>query len=910
MLARFVNAFASRPRPSILLWLVLVVFGVLSFLVFLPREGFPPVDAPIAVGAGAFFVDDQNIVDDQVTQPLAEAAIARDEVESILSFSQDSTFSAIVNLSSGVSSAEGAAVLDEIIAEGDFPEEAQFFTQSINAARFNGEFDLLIGVFGPIDATVDELEAAANAIVGDITSPDFAEVVVDTQLESGVNPATGEEVVLQTSFNLLTNDSNEFLPSIAIGVNGQPGVDSIGLRDAAQAAIDDARGGLPDGFTTLVAIDSARVVEQQISSLQSNVLLGVIVVAIVALLLISWRASILTSLFLFTVLSVSVGALFIVGITLNTISLFALILALGLFVDDAIVITESIDAFRDDEQDEGDEAEQDLSVIRRAIKRVGAASASGTITTVLVFAPMLLIGGILGGFIRILPITIILALVISLLLSFMFIPVGARFLTLRAPKASGPLVRAEEMLAEVIGRLPAARGGKGVAIGIAGFLLSIVLFGIGVGVFAPRVGFNIFPALKDSTAIGYEITYPPGTDVETAQEIALELNQAAEEVVGDELLQGYLFFGTAGSALGQFDLTPIGGRPTSSEIIEDLAAVTESRDDARIVFSSAGGGPPELLFPFTMQVFGDDIDTLTTAAQELRADIDGRQLTLGNGDPVNVVEAIVALNDVVARDYQEDGIGRRYVEVRARFDDSNVTSTIDAAQTFFEENYDAERLAGIGLEEDALGFDFGFESDNQEAFAALPIAFGIALIAMMVLLIIQFRSSTQWMLVFTAIPFSFFGLFGGLLITDNPLSFFVMLGILGLIGIAVNNSILLVDFANQEIALGAEMNAAIATALRRRFRPLVATSLTTVGGLLPLALSDPFWEALAFTIIFGLLSSTFLVLFSFPYYYLALQWLRERAPGRNLPLPIRVLITFGIIGAIVGVIVVLALLFG
>ena len=96
------------------------------------------------------------------------------------------------------------------------------------------------------------------------------------------------------------------------------------------------------------------------------------------------------------------------------------------------------------------------------------------------------------------------------------------------------------------------------------------------------------------------------------------------------------------------------------------------------------------------------------------------------------------------------------------------------------------------------------------------------------------------------------------------------------------------------------MNAAISTALRRRFRPLVATSLTTVGGLLPLALSDPFWEALAFTIIFGLLSSTFLVIVSFPYYYLALEKIRQVVPGRNLPLVVRSLIMVGVLAAIGG----------
>jgi multidrug efflux pump subunit AcrB len=156
---------------------------------------------------------------------------------------------------------------------------------------------------------------------------------------------------------------------------------------------------------------------------------------------------------------------------------------------------------------------------------------------------------------------------------------------------------------------------------------------------------------------------------------------------------------------------------------------------------------------------------------------------------------------------------------------------------------------------------------------------------MLVLLVIQFRSSAQWLLVFLAIPFSFFGVFGGLLLTGNVISFFVMLGLIGLIGIAVNNTILLTDCANQERRAGLDRGAAIESAIRQRFRPLVATSLTTVAGLLPLALSDPFWEALGMTIIFGLLSSTFLVLISFPFYYLAVEALRDRftTPWRKRP---------------------------
>ncbi|MCP5035877.1 MAG: efflux RND transporter permease subunit, partial [Actinomycetia bacterium] len=237
----------------------------------------------------------------------------------------------------------------------------------------------------------------------------------------------------------------------------------------------------------------------------------------------------------------------------------------------------------------------------------------------------------------------------------------------------------------------------------------------------------------------------------------------------------------------------------------------------------------------------------------------------------DVVETSVAFGDIVAR-----VDGRRLVEVRARFDATDVSTTTAQTQTYVEDRFDADRLTSLGLASDALDFDFGFESDNQESFSSLPIAFGIALLSMLVLLVVQFRSASQWLLVFLAIPFSFFGVFGGLLATSNVISFFVMLGLIGLIGIAVNNTILLVDFANQERRAGHDRSEAIQRAVHHRFRPLVATSLTTVAGLLPLALSDPFWEALGMTIIFGLLSSTFLVLVSFPFYYLAVEALRDR----------------------------------
>ena len=395
---------------------------------------------------------------------------------------------------------------------------------------------------------------------------------------------------------------------------------------------------------------------------------------------------------------------------------------------------------------------------------------------------------------------------------------------------------------------------------------------IGLFVFAPNVGFNIFPPQKLSRFAQVEVPFEPGTTIDEARAISDQVNQAAIGALGEDVEQVYTYLGNNRSAAAQYWLSDMGGRPAAPDLVEDvLQPIGDNIDGARVVFSMISAGPPELLFPFQMQLFGEDQASLFAAADDIAATLNGSAIERPNGTTFTVVETDVALTDSVARTD-----GRRYVEVRARFDGDDVTTTTAETQTFVEEQYDAARLAELGLGADALGFDFGLESDNQESFSSMPRAFGIALLLMLALLVFQFRSSVQWLLVFLAIPFSFFGVFGGLLVTDNQISFFVMLGLLGLIGIAVNNTILLTDFANQERRNGADRKDAINTAMRRRFRPLVATSLTTVAGVLPLALSDPFWEALGFTLIFGLLSSTFLVLVSFPYYYLAFEAVRDR----------------------------------
>ncbi|MCA9342793.1 efflux RND transporter permease subunit, partial [Candidatus Saccharibacteria bacterium] len=221
--------------------------------------------------------------------------------------------------------------------------------------------------------------------------------------------------------------------------------------------------------------------------------------------------------------------------------------------------------------------------------------------------------------------------------------------------------------------------------------------------------------------------------------------------------------------------------------------------------------------------------------------------------------------------------GKRIVEVSANFDDDDVSALVQATQKEIEDNFltNPDNLAG--LDADTIEFDFGSETQNQESFESVLIAFPILVLAMYILLAVQFRSFFQPLLILIAVPFSFFGVAVALAATNNPLSFFVMVAFFALIGISVNNSILLTDYANQNRRAGMSPRYAMADALKQRTRPLITTSITSVLALMPLALSDPFWESLAFTLIGGLTASAILVLISFPYYYLGLEALRSRA---------------------------------
>ncbi len=859
------------------MWILLLAAGGFAYLQGLPREGFPAINTPIVFVQGPYFADDPEVVDVDVAAPLSEAILAVDGVIGVDSFAGSNFASLIVEFESGYSSAEGVAALAGI-DDGLLPVDVPITYTELDAAAFLNQYDLLVSVIATGDDDIDALQSEAFAVADYLAAdPDIGVAQVEEQLTTALDPATGAEVRRQTEIaRVYAKGDDAFSRSVTIGIDrAETGLDTLELSSRVGDLLATAP--ISPDYEARITADFAIDIRAQLSNLQGNLLTGLIAVAVVSLLLIGWRTAVITSAFMVTVMAATLLALMLVGQSLNTISLFALILTLGLLVDDAVVIAESIDANRN-------EATTPVEVVRIAIDRVGSASFAGTLTTVLVFAPMLFVTGILGEFIRIMPITVMVALLLSFFLSITLISALAAGFLLKGPTSNSPAVRTQRWLGSRLASaitLVERKRIAGIAVAATSIAFSIAVV-VAAFTVAGGLSFNIFPPSKDSNNLLVEAEFDDGdlssdAALENAQALADRVDATVIDVLGDDLVSAAYVFSGPGGVTVFVDLTNFADRgPTAGEYGQQIEEALSGIDGLRPTVSQVDNGPPAADFPFAVQVLAD-ADPLAAAAvaEEIAARLEGSEVVRANGEPAEVLETIISTDGQVARIDDE-----RIIEVRARFDGDDTTALLEAAETKVNELFPAEELAARGLTAESLRYDFGQETDNQEDFASAGVALQVALVAMLILLILQFRSIIQPVLIMLAIPFGLFGVFTALRASDNPISFFVMIGLIGLVGVVVNNTILLTDAANQAWRDGATNAQSIAIAIQRRFRPLVATTATTVVGLAPLALSDPFWEALAFTIMFGLIASTILVLVSFPFYYLALvpvaRWIFAR----------------------------------
>lgn len=900
LLTKMTLAFFARPRLTALIWVSLLVFGVLSYTTFLKREGFPSINIPITIVNGVYFVNDPARVDVELADPFSKIALQQPGVSTVQTQSQGNFFSAVVNYESGINAQEAVASLQAAIETSDqIPDEAklQYNAPYFGATGPNADkIDMAASFFSLSEGTAaDQLNSAAAELVAELNAqkPELVDrfFLID-QFSAVTDPTTGQERRIQKSFDRfgerLENES-EFFNSAIIAVSAVPGADAIELDKQVSAALMSAAEDLAEsGYETRVVASFAPAIENNINELQKVLLEGLLAVLIVGSLVIAVRASVITVVSMVTVITITLGLLYVVGYSLNVITLFALILGLSLIVDDTIIMTEAIDVSKRKLRDSH-------KIISDATHKVSRAMVAATVTAAISFAPLLFVGGVLGDFIRVIPITIIVSLLVSLLVALIFIPLFARVLMLRSSKAlskkSGP--RLEDRVAGFVTKpMLWARGSRRKLISVG---LTAVMIGLGFvvasGFIAKNVIFNIFPPSKDTNGLTLQLVFPENTTLEEAQEIADEANVLFADVVGENFEQSsYYNSGTISQATLYADIVSYSKRDvTSTELVRQLDARFADFEGAKVQAGQQDIGPPAS--NFTVRIVTDDREAAFRLAQDISDFLESASLMRPNGTIAPIRSVAVSSQGEFVRNE-----GELNVQVTAVFQDTDTSTLVSLAQQAVSEEFDAAQLATYGLGPDVIRFDLGQEGSNQDSFQALLLAFPLLLLVMYGILVFQFRSFLQPALIFMAVPFSLFGVTLGLYLTNNAFSFFSMLGFFALVGLSIKNTILLTDYANQARRAGLGAIDATVAGLTERFRPLLATSLTAVVSLVPLALTSPFWQGLAVVLIFGLLSSTLLVVLIFPYYYLGGEYLRYavRASDFVIWFFVTLLVIFGV----------------
>ena len=728
--------------------------------------------------------------------------------------------------------------------------------------------------------------------------------------------------------------------------NGQPAivvsVEMADDRDIQQVGrelrrtVAEAEQQQPIGISYGISTFQESNVTVAINGALSNVGQTFAVVLIVMLAFLGLRpALIIASIVPFTVMF-ALMAMSRFGIDLEQISIAAVIISLGLLVDNGLVVVEDIET----------RIGKGIAPKEAAIEAGGqffVPLAVASITTVSAFIPMLILEGSTGEFAFSLGAVVAIMLAGSWLTAHYFLPFLAATFLRPAKQSSG-----ESFLVRTYGDLIR----KTVRFGVPIVVLSYGLVWAGASVFGSLKS-EMFPLSERPEYLIY-LDLPKGTSISGTEREALSVDAwLRDKAANPEVLNTTIFVGSGGPRF-YLALSPADTDPASAFILVNttsyegaVAAADRAREylfenhpaaRARVTRLSMGGSESGIV---EVSISGPDADTMLTAARRIEAayaNVPG--VILNENDWGNKTLKIVI--DVVQEKARELGVTSRHISdvlnayfsgttystfregsdsipivVRAEdaFRDSledfaNVSISsdrglvsLDQVATFKpvlefsqlrRENQvrqiivsgkssqmsaaELERQIEPAVAELNLGPDYevsigGESEESAEINAKLAAGMPLALIVMVVALVFQFNSARRVALTFLTIPLIIIGAPLALYLTNQPLSFFAILGLISLMGIIINNAIVLIDQIDIERASNA-LDDAIVIAAKKRVTPVLLTSLTTILGLMPMAfVGGALFEPMATLMIGGLLLSSPLTLFFVPpLYRLMFQW--------------------------------------
>ncbi|WP_395646740.1 efflux RND transporter permease subunit [Terricaulis sp.] len=729
--------------------------------------------------------------------------------------------------------------------------------------------------------------------------------------------------------------------AIFVSARARLGESIFDVIEGIRPRLDAFQSSLPANIHLQRGFDQSETVKHRLGNLGRDFAIALALV-LLTLLPLGFRASIVVMVSIPLSLAIGVVAIQELGYTLNQLSIAGFVLALGLLVDDSIVVTENIARHLRQGM-----APRDAAIA--GVSEINVAVLGCTATLLLAFVPLMSLPEGAGAFTRSLPVAVVTTISASLLIALTIIPFLASRLLPRTESG-----KSNAFLDVVMGAIhniyrPAlhialANPRKTVIIGLAAFVLSLGLI--------PKLGFSLFPE-NDSPYFLVDIETPQGTAVsETDRAVAYAESVLAEH---PEIEWRFANSGRGNPQIYYNEIPPeqvsnvgqIYARfhewepREGTRIIEAMRAKLDLYPGARINLKRFSNGPP-IEAPIAVRIRGADLAALTEIASSVERIVRATPGTRDVSNPMaerlidldlNVDDAAAALRGVPAGAIDQtlriavgglpvaqfrDPAGDAFpVVLRAPRDDVMPVSSLDRLYVWNNQGgatplneiahpqlesgpasidrVQRERTATVraytqtgylisGVTSDVAArleqlrlppgysISFGGEAEaSRRSFSGLGPAILIAIFGVLAVLLLEFGSFAVTGVVAFVIPFGIMGGLIALFLGGEPLSYTAVIGFVALIGIEIKNSILLVEFANQMRAKGAPLRDAIEAAGEVRFLPVLLTSATAIGGMIPLLLENsPLFSPIAMVLIGGLISSTLIARIVTPAMYLLL----------------------------------------
>lgn len=747
-------------------------------------------------------------------------------------------------------------------------------------------------------------------------------------------------------------------PAISLAVKKRGGENLLRIVDEIKQIIEDKKPSFPAGTGVLYTMDASEQVLDMIYDLENNIFTGLLLVIVTTLFFLGPINATFVSLGIPFSMLISFFALQMLGITLNMVVLFSLILALGMLVDNGIVIVENIYRHRSLGKSRVEAAIDGCSEVAVPI-------ATSTLTTVLAFFPIVFMPGIMGEFMAYLPKTVILVLTSSLMVAITITTVFcSRFLRFNTQAA-----KAMESGSGLFNRISSLYEKALIwSLHRPWRILVVAIFMVFSGGYMQSNFGNeaVFFPKTDPAAATVSVKLPSGSPIERTAELAAPVEKIVASVPASVESIQTTVGASAGAGGGEggpgaiearratvrIGFLPFVERTSSTrQSVYDYVAALDSIPGAEIKVTAAEDGPPsghdldyevtgrdyQIIGRISNQVFDildrynqsyDRIENQYEAIKpEVKVIVD-REKAASYGLNTRLIASTIRNafsgrivskyrqgkeeNDVVVRYNQETREQLRslseieIVQKEKRVLLSSVAKIENVSTVPTINRHSRKRAVAVyaDFKEDAVNKE-KIKAEVEQAIQAIEVptgyqisagkgqdvrnestqfliqAFLAALMLIFMVLVVQFDSVTQPMIILVSVFLSLGGVLWGLFIFDQKFVIIMSgIGVISLAGVVVNNAIVLIDFINQQLRKGHPLEEALLISGKARLRPVLLTALTTVIGLLPMGLgvsldfhnfrvqfgseSAQMWAPMAWTVIFGLSFATILTLLVVP----------------------------------------------